>query len=543
MINKSIPRLIKRIKNPSLKLLSNIFSFIYRHPYVVGILFLFIFLVLTNPSDTINLIYRHKLIVSILFLFIFLVLTNLSDTINLIYRYMLIVGILIFLLFIAYIGYREYHKEVFIIEPFEVPEYLKKNGLTGKAIANKINDKIIYIRQEAATSMEAIQFSTKSVDPLPEIVVPGTGISIRPFIRYFKSEFSPYKPNILTGELFVENDLLYLTTRVLGSPEKTFDPVNKEKLMEVSDSNKIRVFDNLMLEVAMHTYRYTQPYTLASYYYSLKKPDDALEIVKEMTRYKKGESLVRAYNLWAVILVNQKKYDEAIKKYNLALYEDSESVLTYNNLGSVYYREGDYSKAKESYEKAIDLEPQFSPAYHNLGKIYYDEGDYSKAKEYYEKAIDLDPQFSPAYNNLGTVYYSEGDYSKAKESYEKAIDLDPQFSNAYNNLGSVYYSEGDYSKAKEYYEKAIELDPQYSLAYYNLGDVYYREGDYSKEKESYEKAIDLDPQYSLAYYNLGDVYYREGDYSKAKEMYEKVIEIDPNGLGKKAREKIENLPN
>ena len=244
MINKSISQLIKKMKNPSLKLLSNIFRYIYRHKIIFGILTLFIFLVLTNLSDTINLIYRHKLIVGILTLLIFL-------------------------------AYREYHKEVFIIELFEVPEYLKKNGLTGKVIANKITDKINYISQTATTSKEATQFSTESVDPLPEIVVAGTGISIRPFIRYIKSEFSPYKPKIVTGELFVENDLLYLTTRVLGSPEKTFAPVKKEKLMEVSDSNKIGNFDNLMLEVAMHTYRYTQPFILASYYSSLNKNDDA----------------------------------------------------------------------------------------------------------------------------------------------------------------------------------------------------------------------------------------------------------------------------
>jgi hypothetical protein len=126
MINKSIPDIIEKIKNPSLKL----FSFIYRHPLISGIVILFIILVLTNLYDTTNFNYRHPLIVGISALLIFL-------------------------------AYREYHKEEFIIEPFEVPEYLQKNGLTGKAIAYKITDKINYIKQVATTSMEATQFSTK----------------------------------------------------------------------------------------------------------------------------------------------------------------------------------------------------------------------------------------------------------------------------------------------------------------------------------------------------------------------------------------------
>jgi tetratricopeptide (TPR) repeat protein len=348
---------------------------------------------------------------------------------------------------------------------------------------------------------------------LPEIVVPGTGISFRPFIRYIKSEFSPYKPKIVSGELFVDNDFLYLTTRVLGSPEKTFASVKKENLMKVPDSNKIGDFDNLMLQAAIHIYRYTQPYILASYYYSLKKPDDAMEIVKEIVRDKNNANKVWAYNLWGVMLADQKKYDEAIKMFNIALDEDSESVLVYNNLGNVYS----------------------------------DEGDYNEAKKYYEKAIDLDPQYSPSYNNLGIVYSDEGHYNEAKESYEKAIDLDPQYTLAYNNLGNVYsnvdYDKRDGSKAKEYYEKALDLDPQYSYAYNNLGNVYSAEGDYSKAKELYNKAIELDSTYSNAYYSLGNVYSAEKDYSKAKDMYEKVIEVDPDGFGKQAREKIENLPN
>jgi len=195
--------------------------------------------------------------------------------------------------------------------------------------------------------------------------------------------------------------------------------------MEVPDSNKIGDFDYLMLQAAIHIYRHTQPFILASYYNSVNKRDSALEIVKEIVRDKNNANKAWAYNLWGNMLHDQKEYDEAINKYNIALNEDPKFVLAHYNLGIAYCDDGKYSKAKESYEKAIDLDPQFSNAYYNLGKVYGDEGDYSKAREYYEKAIHFDSTYSDAHNNLGLTYDNEGDYSKAKEMYEKIIEIDP----------------------------------------------------------------------------------------------------------------------
>jgi len=319
MMNKSIPRLIKKIKNPILKLLSNIFSYIYRHKIII------------------------------------------------------IVLLIVFTLF-----YEEFTKQEYIIKPFEVPKLLEENGFTGQVIVHQIIDKIYEIKREALTKKQLEEFGSKESEPLPEIIVPGAGISIKPILRYLKTNFSPYKPIVITGEIIRENTSIYLTTRIMGKPPHTFGPVKIgnfriDNLMMDNDSDKIKDFeclmDNdshnvkdfecLMLQAAIHIYRYTDPFILASYYNHSDNREDALKIVEEIVRDKENANKKWAYNLWGIILANKDKSDKAIEKYKRALREDSEFVNAHYNLGNVYstvdYDKRDYSKAKESYKKAIDF--------------------------------------------------------------------------------------------------------------------------------------------------------------------------------------------
>ncbi|MCH7519234.1 MAG: tetratricopeptide repeat protein [Candidatus Dadabacteria bacterium] len=307
------------------------------------------------------------------------------------------------LLIVALLLFEEFTKQEYIIQPFEVPDQLEKNGFTGQVIVHQILDKIYEIKRKALTEKELEQFGSKESESVPEIIVPGAEISIKPILRYFKEKFSPYKPIVITGEIIMENKSIYLTTRIMGKPPNTFGPVKIDNFMVDNDSDNIKNLEYLIHQAAIHIYRYTQPFILASYYKSVNKRDSALEIVKEIVKDKKNPNREWAYNLWGLMLEDQKNYDEAINKYNLALKEDPKFAIAHYNLGIIYDDERDYSKAKESYKKAIELDPKKFNAYNNLGFTYENEGNYSKAKEYYQKVVELDPTDSIYQNNLDRI--------------------------------------------------------------------------------------------------------------------------------------------
>ena len=119
--------------------------------------------------------------------------------------------------------------------------------------------------------------------------------------------------------------------------------------------------------------------------------------------------------------------------------EDSDTAMSYNDIGETYRNLGDYPKALEYHFKALDIRekvqgkehPDTATSYNNIGGVYDDQGDYTKALEYYFKALDIrekvlgkeHPSTATSYNNIAGVYFSQDDYSKALKYLQKALDI------------------------------------------------------------------------------------------------------------------------
>ncbi len=93
-----------------------------------------------------------------------------------------------------------------------------------------------------------------------QVKVPGTDIPFTIIHQYLKELFKPQTMQI-SGEVVLlgtNNRDLKLTIRISGKSEKT-----------ISDS--LQYFDSLLLQAAEYIYLQMQPYTLATYQYSVDK--------------------------------------------------------------------------------------------------------------------------------------------------------------------------------------------------------------------------------------------------------------------------------
>jgi tetratricopeptide (TPR) repeat protein len=381
-------------------------------------------------------------------------LTGLADQLDIIRRILtdvLIIGLFIFFGLLTCV---EFKKDSVVIEAFEVPEELQKQGYTGRALANKLLDQINFIKETTRTARESREFLPADAMASIEVEIAGTGVSLKSVLQYVK-EFFGHSPTRIVGEVTLQGDRdqLYLTIRVIGKPSKTI-------------SGTLANLNETLLEAAEHIYKRTDPYTLASYLYSKYQQERSLEILKSIQyclHHDPPEDDHWAYNLWGLVLRHQKDYDGAIAKY----------------------------------KKAIELDPQFALAYNNWGLVLYDQKDYDGAIAKYKKAIELDPQFALAYNNWGLVLRHQKDYDGAIAKYKKAIELDPQFAFAYNNWGNVLYDQKDYDGAIAKYKKAIEIDPQLAPVYYNLGLAYRDYGQQDEAIKACKQVLELKPDPEL----------------------------------------------
>jgi len=117
-------------------------------------------------------------------------------------------------------------------------------------------------------------------------------------------------------------------------------------------------------------------------------------------------------------LYHQGKFDKALKYYNKAQAEESNSAIVNFNIGAALYQKRDYRKAADAFTKALIAEDPLleAKASYNMGNSKYRMGKlkvnmdlsnavslYRQALEYYKRAIELDPKNTDAKYNYEFV--------------------------------------------------------------------------------------------------------------------------------------------
>lgn len=101
-------------------------------------------------------------------------------------------------------------------------------------------------------------------------------------------------------------------------------------------------------------------------------------------------------------LYEEKKYDEALKRYTEAQLEAPDAPQLHYNLGNVLFRKGELEKARDEYSRALaSADPGLDPrAIYNLGNTFFSRQEYKDAVAAYQRALRLDPSDPDAKRNL-----------------------------------------------------------------------------------------------------------------------------------------------
>lgn len=175
----------------------------------------------------------------------------------------------------------------------------------------------------------------------------------------------------------------------------------------------------------------------------------------------------------AVQLQTDKKYDEAIAKYQEALKAFPNEASYYYSLGTCYQAKEDYDNALAQYEKARVLNPK-EPAYPQLIKQIKQakasplvnsaiekqtqKNDLPGAIADYEAALKIDDD-AATHSYLGTAYQAQNNLQKAMSEYMRALSLDKTLVDTNYYLGTVYEAMKQPLKAVEEYQKFVRSAP------------------------------------------------------------------------------------
>lgn len=116
-------------------------------------------------------------------------------------------------------------------------------------------------------------------------------------------------------------------------------------------------------------------------------------------------------------LMEEKNYQEAVKKFDLALKYRADNITAHLSLGICYLRLKIFDKSLEEFEAAKKLDESYPPTYYSFATYYSLTNNKDMALEFLTKAINLYPQ----YREL-VVKDSDFDYLKQFNEFKKLLE-------------------------------------------------------------------------------------------------------------------------
>lgn len=192
-----------------------------------------------------------------------------------------------------------------------------------------------------------------------------------------------------------------------------------------------------------------------------------------------------------------------------------------HQLAWVFYASGDYKTALHYNLKALEMRQNATPksadetivSINNIGSIYTLTGEYHKAENYLQEVVNYyrinNPKsinYATALSNLADVYAKLAKYHEAITEQRTAISLVRALPNvessvmisSYGTLGNIYRSAGAFALSKQAYEYALQYSPPGSQAktakeatlYHNLGRVYQKMAERTDDKKLARQYLD-----------------------------------------------------
>jgi Tfp pilus assembly protein PilF len=159
-------------------------------------------------------------------------------------------------------------------------------------------------------------------------------------------------------------------------------------------------------------------------------------------------------------LTPQRRFDEAVAQYRLALEIDPLSMMAHFGLASVLYCQRRYDDSIEQAARAVEIFPDYWLAHLAIGLALAQKGSLQQSIASLEKAVQLSPSFTLATGFLAASYVRSGDAGHAEKLMEQVTERSLKHYVSSACFGIYHAVMGQTDKMFEYLQAAFaERDP------------------------------------------------------------------------------------
>ena len=179
----------------------------------------------------------------------------------------------------------------------------------------------------------------------------------------------------------------------------------------------------------------------------------------------------KAHSNFALILQQNKKYDDALQHYLISLQLNPYREGVYFNLATLYEQIRQFDNAVKAYNNSISVNPNFADAHNNLGLLYSKLNQSELALKHLKISLVLQPSNAKFHLNLGSHYNSVNQLNLALQEFKESLKLNPNIAEAHYNIGIIYIKQNRYEDAEYEMEQALAINPKLLQARLALEDL------------------------------------------------------------------------
>lgn len=148
--------------------------------------------------------------------------------------------------------------------------------------------------------------------------------------------------------------------------------------------------------------------------------------------------------------------------------EKSREVLSRFNSGIALMDQFKFEAAVKEFTAILELDPLILPAWVNLGISHFYGQEYDLALEAFRQALKIDPYEIHTHFVSGLIYINRDQVDQAISSFREVLKQDSQDVSANYYLGRMLMRIREYEEALFYFETVIKNEPYNASAQYNL---------------------------------------------------------------------------
>jgi tetratricopeptide (TPR) repeat protein len=239
-----------------------------------------------------------------------------------------------------------------------------------------------------------------------------------------------------------------------------------------------------------------------------------------------------AYENWAGVLMQQRKFDEAIPLLRKTIEAQPEYFEAVRDLATSLDRTGQPEEALSFYERAVRLDPDPKGSENAYGTALLRANRVAEAIPHLERAVALaNEERNPIYLfelDLGRAYVEAGrvedgiaQFRRTREGAGPSYPL-PGYDAM---LGSALVRLGRDTEAEPYLRRAVELDTSDPLHRLELGRILYKNGQYADAAKYLEAAGVLRPDLADVWVGLAFTYHSLGRDAEARRTAERAVDV------------------